>query len=413
MSTDIRCSTPDRRRRVRGWRALVPLIGLFHLLGAGLASPALAAQLLIDASGAGPGQELLTPYTIAWDPIGERVILPSYENSLVFAISMIGPGTYDIQVILDGTGDGMHPLVEPWGVAVGPDGSVYVSGEGSDNVFRVPPVGPVTQIVDSGGAGPGTQLGKPRGLDVSPAGNVYVAGFETNNVLKITPGGVVSEIIDSGGDGEGNVLTNAIDVAVDILENVYVTGRVSNNVFCIDALGDIRELVDASGDGLGNALSGPWGVDITTLGQVVVAGNASNNVFQIEANGDVAVILDESGAQGTLLDGPVGVATGFGGVTYVGSDWSDAVFQIPPSGPSTVAIDGSGDGMGNALAGPWGVAVDGNGDVLTAGVFSANAFTSAPPAFEPVPGLLAPGLGALLVSLIGVGGLRLRSASTR
>jgi len=400
------------RLRVRPWpsgrRALVVLVALFGAFG--LASASSALDLLIDDNGAGTGLELFTPYSIAWDPIGDRVIVPSYENSLVFAISGIGGGTLSIEVLMDATGDGTHALDGPWGVAVGPDGSVYVSGDNSNNIFRITQAGVKSQIVDQTGTGVGQPLLSPRGVAIAQNGNVYVAGHASHNVLEIEPGGAVFEIIETLGDGMGNSLLAPLDVVVDLIGNVYVTGHFSDNVFRIDDQGVIEEIVDSTGDGQGNGLSRPWGIDITSQGEVVVAGNASNNVLQRQANGNVLEILDVAGDGGTQLVGPVGVATGFGGVVYVTSSVTDSVFQVRPLEPPALAADGSGDGMGNLLVGPWGLDVDGDGNLLVAGVFSYNAFGGTPPPFQPVPGLLAPGVGAALALLLGAGVRRLRLA---
>jgi hypothetical protein len=67
-------------------------------------------------------------------------------------------------VVIDASGDGRHPLKGPRGVAIGPDGSAYVVGMMSDNVFRLAPDGTISQILDGGGDGRGNRLRAPRGV---------------------------------------------------------------------------------------------------------------------------------------------------------------------------------------------------------------------------------------------------------
>jgi len=394
------------RRRASSGRPVARVLSLLAcvLIGALYAAPAFAAlELLIDENGAGPVEELGTPYGIVWDPVGNRAVVPSYENSLVFAVTAIGPGVYQKQVLIDATGDGVHALDGPWGVAVGPDGAVYVSGDNSHNVFKITQAGAISQIVDSTAGGSGATLLSPREITVSQStGRVYVAGHNSNNVLRIEPGGAVTKIIDSLGDGLGNSLAGPLGIAVDLNENVYVAGHFTNNVFKIDSDLNVSEVIDVTGDGQGNTLSRPWGVGITSQGEVVVAGHYSDNVLVRLGSGAVTEVLDASGDGSTTLFAPVGIATAVGGVVYVASSGSDAVFQIRPLQSPVVAVDATGDGQGNELIGPWAVAVDENGGILVTGVFSWNAFGGAAPVFEPLPGIV--GRGATLLAMLMLGG---------
>lgn len=393
----------SRSCRVASAVFVAALAGMLVLPGSATA----ALNLLIDETGAGPGLELGTPYGIAFDPAGQRVIVTSHENSLVFAISTPG-GTPVVQVLMDSTGDGVHALTGPWGVAVGPSGSIYVSGNQSNNVFKIAPGGTITQIADTTGAGPGMTLIQPRGIAVAANGTVFVAGFVTHNVLAIAPGGGIAEVIDSTGDGVNN-LTYPISVATDASNNAYVTGHFSHNLFRISPGGVITELIDATGDGIGNTLNRPWGVAVNAAGGVMVAGNFSNNVLEYSPGGTIRQVLGPIGDGTTALDAPVGLAATPDGGMFVGSSITDTVFKIYPyQAPIQIAAAPSGDGMGNPLIGPWGVGSDNAGGVLVTGAFSLNAFRGDPPPATPVPGLLAPGAVLLGLGLAGIGALRLR-----
>lgn len=396
-----------RLRRV----AVIAVAALLGVLASAAASRA-AVNLLIDETGAGPGQELFTPYGIAWDAVGQRAIVTSYDNSLVFGISN-GGGTPVIQVLMDDTGDGVNALEGPYGVAVASDGSIYVTGEISDNVFEIAPGGAITEIVDAGGAGPGKTILQPRGIAVGPDGTVYVAGFSTHNVLAVAPGGAITELIDAVGDGTSS-LTYPIGLAVDGASNVYVSGYFSNNLFRITPGGVITELIDATGDGIGNTLDRPWDVAVNAAGGIVVAGNFSNNVLEYSPGGTIRQVLGPTGNGSTALVAPVGLAATPGGGMFVTSSITDTVFKIfPYQAPVIVAADPNGDGMGNLLIGPWAVASTDTGGVLVTGAFSTNAFQGDPPAPAPVPGLLVPAVALLGLGLAGTGARRLQGSRRR
>ncbi|GAG34420.1 unnamed protein product, partial [marine sediment metagenome] len=74
----------------------------------------------------------------------------------------------------------------------------------------------------------GNALDYPLGIAVDDSGNVYVTGDYSDNAFKITQGEVITEIIDSTGDGMGNTLDYPWGIAVDDSGNAYVTGSVSD-----------------------------------------------------------------------------------------------------------------------------------------------------------------------------------------
>ena len=96
-------------------------------------------------------------------------------------------GADHVQEIVDASG-AANPLDGARGVAVGPDGSVFVTGLYSDNVFRIAPSGRVTSLMDATGDGAGNPLDRPRSIGVDALGNVYVSGSGAeSNAFRISP----------------------------------------------------------------------------------------------------------------------------------------------------------------------------------------------------------------------------------
>ena len=107
-------------------------------------------------------------------------------------------------VVRDGMQSGFS---EPFGVAVAIDGTVYVADAGESNRIRkITPDGNVTTL--AGGSegfadGPTTTaaFNTPSGLALGPDGSLFVADTGNNQIRKITPEGQVSTVAGSGTAG--------------------------------------------------------------------------------------------------------------------------------------------------------------------------------------------------------------------
>ena len=315
------------------------------------------------------------------------------------AVACLAPSGVDAQVteLIDAAGDGMgNGLTGAYGVAVDAARNVYVTGDQSDNVFRIEPTGVVTQILDASGDGLGNPLIRPFDIALDGVGNVYVAGYDSANVFKVTPGGAVTEIIDAAGDGV-HPLDEVFAIDADGSGNVYVAGARSHNVFRVTPTGTITQVLDASGDGAGNALAFPLDVVVDGAGDLYVSGRDSDNVFQVLDPGGVPqirVILDASGdGAGNALDGPRDLAVDGAGNVFVCAQMSANAFVVTPAGQVTEILDQSGDGTGNELIDPLGLTVDGSGDVYVTGFTSDTVFKVEDPAGANTVSLLVDSSG--------------------
>lgn len=140
------------------------------------------------------------------------------------------------------TGDGgpatAASLSAPRGLAVGPDGSLYIADWGNSRIRRVGRDGIITTVAGtgqpyfSGDGGPALAAGiSPYGIAVDRDGVVYFTEYNGNRVRRIGQDGIITTIAgigDLGFTGDGGPaaaarLKNPSDIAIDPKGNLYIT----------------------------------------------------------------------------------------------------------------------------------------------------------------------------------------------
>ncbi|MBW3625008.1 MAG: hypothetical protein KY468_16545 [Armatimonadetes bacterium] len=97
------------------------------------------------------------------------------------------------------------------GIAVGPDGDIYVSDDINHRIRKITPTGEVTDFAGDGlpglrdGPAPSARFHRPQGLSFDAAGNLYVADTHNHRIRKISPDGKVSTVAGSGPTGAENL----------------------------------------------------------------------------------------------------------------------------------------------------------------------------------------------------------------
>jgi YD repeat-containing protein len=137
----------------------------------------------------------------------------------------------------DGQGEGL--LRNPRGLAVGPDGSLYIAAE--SRVWKRSPSGSLTPIAGTGewgyggDGGPATfaRLRKPMGVALGADGSLYIADVSDHRVRRVAPNGNISTILGDGSLGfatelelaKGQPVIHPTGVAVDPQGAIYVSGH--------------------------------------------------------------------------------------------------------------------------------------------------------------------------------------------
>ncbi len=255
------------------------------------------------------------------------------------------------------TGDGgpatLAAVNAAFGIAVDPQGNVFVADLGNAAVRRISPSGIISTVAGTGAAGsqggenvPATQaqLSFPSAIAVDGAGNLFIADAGNNRVRRVDlTTGLITTYAGTGAAGAPleNVpatqspLRTPLGIALDGAGNLVVADRDNQRVRRIDrATGQIRTIAGtgatgAAGDG-GPAtqatLNGPSSLAADGSGNVYVSCRFSNSVRRITPGGSIDLVAG-TGAAGYSGDGgpaslaalnePSGLAVDSSGSLYV------------------------------------------------------------------------------------------------
>lgn len=287
---------------------------------------------------------------------------------------------------------------DPFGVAVGKDGSIYATDAGESNSIRkLTPEGILSTLA-------GGEFNTPSGVALDGEGNLYVADTGNNRVRKVSKEGVVTTL---AGTGEFNA---PVGVAVDKDGNVYVADTYNDRIRVITKDGQVRTVAGAGVGSPGHADGGaldaaifdtPCGVAVSESGDLYVADTGNNRLRKITKDGQVSTLnlfdppaappgtQDANAATPTPSPGeanppalnlmpfelsrPAGLAVTRDGFLYVTELDRGRVVQVAPDGAARVIAGRGGpgfaDGEGQTEARfnqPAGVALAPDGSLVVA-----------------------------------------------
>ncbi len=313
------------------------------------------------------------------------------------------------------TGDGgpatAARLSDLRGVAVGPDGSLFVSDYGNHRIRRIGPDGVITTVAGTGVAGfsgdggsaTAAQLSFPWGVAVGPDGSLFVTDYGNHRIRRIGPDGIMTTVAGTGvlgfsGDGELAIAAQVgypSGIAVGTDSSLFVSDTFNHRVRRIGQDGIITTVAGSgvqgfSGDGepaTAARLSVPSGVAVGLDGSLFVV-DGNRRVRRIGPDGIITTVAG-SGVLGFSGDGglataarffsPDGVAVGLDGSLFVADTGNHRIRRIGQDGIITTvtglnvfnAQGFSGDG-GSATAArlsvPRGVAVGPDGTLFISDV---------------------------------------------
>ena len=158
-------------------------------------------------------------------------------------------------------------LYGPRGIAVAPDGRVWVTDTGNHRVASFDPLLADKKIVGKKGSGP-LEFSNPIGIAVSPGGEIYVADTGNRRIQVLGPDGALRRVLPFAGWGE-NVEPG---LAIDADGTIYATDPRARQVAILDPDGRPKGRYGA--DEAGKAFENPTGIAIDPKDRILYVVNS-------------------------------------------------------------------------------------------------------------------------------------------
>lgn len=319
---------------------------------------------------------------------------PEYYPGMVSENPVIKPIDGNYQVITIGGGkevgavDGVATNARfnhPEGLAIAPDGTLYVADTANYLIRKIDPQGNITTLAGStlgtqDGQGTAASFMGPKDIALDPEGNLFVCDF--NRVRKITPSGAVSTLPLKDAQGTPMKYVELFGIVYDqgtlYVSTLHRIDRISLDG-TVTTLAGREEEGYADGQGRNAAFNLPR--KLTMLGRNIVVADFGNlRLREITLDGVVTTRTFagtgnlgyvDGPATSALMNFPIGVAAK-GDILFVADTYNNAIRQVMPDG-RIVTLAGNntygyqdGDALYANFAQPSDVEVSPNGWVYVA-----------------------------------------------
>lgn len=214
-------------------------------------------------------------------------------------------------------------LEAPQGLAVGPDGSIYIADPVANRVRVITPSGDIETLAGTGTAGfsgdggpaATAQLDYPTGVAVQPDGTVLIADDANYRVRSVAPDGIITTVAGGGGGAMGAGTTGGTNLATQLQLNgptgvasmpdgsfVIADGPVVERVWtdgtAAVVAGTGKPVYDASsGPATSTGLADATGVAAEPDGSILIADDNTNRVREVDATGMLTTVAGSGTSQ--------------------------------------------------------------------------------------------------------------------
>ncbi|MBI2266508.1 MAG: protein kinase [Armatimonadetes bacterium] len=265
-----------------------------------------------------------------------------------------GKSLYVFRMKVGGPGQGRTQFCGPQGIAVGPDGNVYVADPGNRRILKLGPQGALLKSWSHELHGEGD----PdffSGLASDPTGNIYVADTFGDRILKFDPqGGLLLEWGTFG--SENGKFLRPCGVASDRNGNIHVADCGNQRIQVFDESGKFLHTFGSYGSDAGR-FQHPTGIALGPDGSIYVSDGTRNRVQKFDPNGGFIKKWGVKGSQEGEFCGIRGIAADFAGRVHVADSGNNRIQSFGADGDflSEFGSYGSADGR---FKDPTGIAVD-------------------------------------------------------
>jgi DNA-binding beta-propeller fold protein YncE len=306
---------------------------------AGMRDIAATQQLgAIGAAGAEPGQ-FNFPRAVALDAQGRTYVADSGNNRVqVFNPDGSFLRQWGSTCRLDSgegcIGDGRGQFNEPWGIAVGPDGSVYVSDTWNGRVQKFDDQGNFVAMYGQFGSTNG-ELGEPsffygpRAVVVGQDGNLHIMDTGNKRVVVLSPDLEFVNQYGGGGVTEGR-FDEPVGLAQDGEGNWYVADTWNRRIQKFDPAFNYLAQWPIEGWGSQSVLNKP-GIAVDPQRRIVYAVDPENyRVLAFDTEGNFLATWGLYGMDAMSFTMPTGIAVAPDGRVVVADGDAHRIMIFPP-----------------------------------------------------------------------------------
>lgn len=312
-----------------------------------------------------------------------RIRRISKDTGLIQTVA--GMGTFD------GDGGPATAAALSWtlGIAVGPNGTIYVAdalhnrrirgiGADSGTIFTVAGTGTFGSSQYDGQPAIAHDLYHPKGVAARLDGSLLIADRGANRVLMVDAGGFISTFAGNGsstasGDGDYAIFAGMDPAAVvaDRLGNTYIADYVNHRIRKVDTNGIVSTVAGTGVAGFGGdggpataaLLRNPYALAVDAENNLLIADTGNYRVRKLRADGSIQTIAGNGGIDGSGDGGPA-TAAALERIAGIGMAPDGTLYVAAGTRLRRVTTDGRIHAIPSFVYGAMDVAFDAEGALL-------------------------------------------------